>query len=346
MIEILLERLTYSKLIDDTIVAIPKSDKRLENILKDKYKVYLGDDEDVLKRYYLAAKKFKADIIVRITGDCPLVDSQMIDIGLKKYLNSNFDYISNINPPTFPDGLDYEIFNFKTLKKTYLNAKSKDDKEHVTKYIIKNSEFKKFNIESEKDYSNLRITLDYKEDLILIKYILNKLNSNKKFYYGDILRLYKKNQKPFKINSKNFRNQKKDKISKGQSMWNSSKKYIAGGNMLFSKRPDCFLPEKWPSYFKQTAGCKVRDLDNKVYYDLCHMSVGTNTLGYSNKYVDQEVMKIVKQGNISTLNCPEEVILAKKLIKLHPWADKVRFARTGGEANAIAIRLARASTKK
>ena len=117
MIEILLERLTYSKLIDDTIVAIPKSDKRLENILKDKYKVYLGDDEDVLKRYYLAAKKFKADIIVRITGDCPLVDSQMIDIGLKKYLNSNFDYISNINPPTFPDGLDYEIFNFKTSKK-------------------------------------------------------------------------------------------------------------------------------------------------------------------------------------------------------------------------------------
>ena len=75
------------------------------------------------------------------------------------------------------------------------------------------------------------------------------------------------------------------------------------------------------------------------------MSVGTNTLGYSNKYVDREVMKIVKQGNISTLNCPEEV-LAKKLINLHPWADKVRFARTGGEANAIAIRLARASTKK
>ena len=71
------------------------------------------------------------------------------------------------------------------------------------------------------------------------------------------------------------------------------------------------MPEKWPSYFKQTAGCKVRDLDNKVYYDLCHMSVGTNTLGYSNKYVDREVMKIVKQGNISTLNCPEEVILAK-----------------------------------
>ena len=346
MIEILLERLKSSKLINEIIVAIPRSDKKLENILKNKYKVYLGNNQNVLERYYLSAKKFKADIIVRITGDCPLVDSQLIDAGINKYLNSNFDYISNINPPTFPDGLDYEIFDFKTLKKTYLNAKSKNDKEHVTKYIIKNSEFKKFNIESETDYSDLRLTLDYKEDLILIKYILNKLNYHKQFRYRDIIKLYKQNQKFFKINSNNFRNQKKNEINKGQSLWNLSKRYIAGGNMLFSKRPDCFLPEKWPSYFKQTSGCKVRDLDNKIYYDLCHMSVGTNTLGYSNKYVDREVRKIVKQGNMSTLNCPEEVILAKKLIKLHPWADKVRFARTGGEANAIAIRLARASTKK
>ena len=346
MIEILLERLKSSKLINDIIVAIPRSDKKLESLLKNKYKVYMGNNQNVLERYYFSAQKFKADIIVRITGDCPLVDSQMIDIGLKKYLNSNFDYISNINPPTFPDGLDYEIFDFKTLKKTYLNAKSKNDKEHVTKYIIKNSEFKKFNIESETDYSDLRLTLDYKEDLILIKYILNKFDYHKQFRYRDIIKLYKQNRKFFEINSKNFRNQKKNEINKGQSLWSLSKRYIAGGNMLFSKRPDYFLPEKWPSYFKQTSGCKVRDLDNKVYYDLCHMSVGTNTLGYSNKYVDREVRKIVKQGNISTLNCPEEVILAKKLINLHPWADKVRFARTGGEANAIAIRLARASTKK
>ena len=172
MIEILLERLKTSKLINEIVVAIPKSDKKLEDILKNKHEVYLGSNQNVLERYYLSAKKYKADIIVRITGDCPLIDSQMIDIGLKKYLNSKFDYISNINPPTFPDGLDYEIFDFKTLKKTYLNAKSKSDKEHVTKYIIKNSEFKKFNIESETDYSGLRLTLDYKEDLILIKYIL------------------------------------------------------------------------------------------------------------------------------------------------------------------------------
>ena len=114
--------------------------------------------------------------------------------------------------------------------------------------------------------------------------------------------------------------------------------------MLFSKRPDAFLPNKWPSYFKKTKGCYVTDLDNNKYIDMCSMAVGTNTLGYSNRYVDKAVQEVVKKGNMSTLNCPEEVFLAKKLVSLHPWADSVRFARSGGEANAIAIRLARAST--
>jgi glutamate-1-semialdehyde 2,1-aminomutase len=139
---------------------------------------------------------------------------------------------------------------------------------------------------------------------------------------------------------------KKLKIGKGQKLWKESKTVIAGGNMLFSKRPDTFLPNLWPSYFKKTKGCVVTDLDNNEYYDLSTMSVGTNSLGYSHPKVDNAVKKVIEDGNISTLNCPEEVYLAKKLIKLHPWARKARFARTGGEANSIAIRLARASTKK
>ena len=139
---------------------------------------------------------------------------------------------------------------------------------------------------------------------------------------------------------------KKLKIGRGQKLWTESKKVIAGGNMLFSKRPDTFLPNLWPSYFKKTKGCIVTDLDNKKYYDLSTMSVGTNSLGYSHSEVDNAVKKVIQNGNMSTLNCPEEVYLAKKLIKMHPWAKKVRFARTGGEANSIAIRLARASTSK
>tara|TARA_Y100000590_G_C15717859_1_gene1012495 strand:- start:1245 stop:2555 length:1311 start_codon:yes stop_codon:yes gene_type:complete len=132
----------------------------------------------------------------------------------------------------------------------------------------------------------------------------------------------------------------------GQKLWIKAKKIIAGGNMLFSKRPDVYLPDLWPSYFKKTKGCLVTDLDNKTYYDMSNMSVGTNTLGYSNKSVDGAVKKVIAAGNMSTLNCSEEVFLAEKLLKMHKWADQARFARTGGEANSVAIRLARASTKK
>jgi glutamate-1-semialdehyde 2,1-aminomutase len=136
------------------------------------------------------------------------------------------------------------------------------------------------------------------------------------------------------------------KKNSGQRLWTKAKNSIAGGNMLFSKRPDIFLPEFWPCYFKKTKGCEVTDLDNKTYYDLSQMSVGTNTLGYSNKKVDDAVKKVIEKGNMSTLNAPEEVYLAEKLLKMHTWADKVRFARSGGEANSIAIRLARATASK
>jgi len=116
--------------------------------------------------------------------------------------------------------------------------------------------------------------------------------------------------------------------------------------MLLSKRPEMFLPDKWPAYFSKAKGCKVWDLDGNEFIDMSIMGIGTNILGYGHPEVDTAVIKTVVAGNMSTLNCPEEVLLAEKLIELHPWADMVRFARTGGEANAIAIRIARAATGK
>ena len=136
------------------------------------------------------------------------------------------------------------------------------------------------------------------------------------------------------------------KVTNGQKIYSLAKNIIPGGNMLLSKNPDRFLPKGWPVYFKKTKGCEVWDLDKNKFYDLSLMGVGTNILGYSNKAVDDSVKKVIKDGNMSSLNCPEEVYLAEKLIELHPWAQMVRFARTGGEANAIAIRIARAASGK
>ncbi len=147
---------------------------------------------------------------------------------------------------------------------------------------------------------------------------------------------------------KDMKNQLKEinNMNKGQDLYKKAKSIIPGGTMLLSKRPEMFLPEQWPSYFSKAKGSKVWDLDGKEYIDMCIMGIGTNTLGYGNEEVDAAVMETVQKGNMSTLNCPEEVYLAEKLIEINPWADMVRFARSGGEANAIAIRIARAASGK
>ena len=133
---------------------------------------------------------------------------------------------------------------------------------------------------------------------------------------------------------------------KGQDLWNKAKTIIPGGNMLLSKRAEMFLPENWPSYFEKAKGCYVWDLDGEKLLDMSIMGIGTNLLGYGQEDIDKAVMKTIKAGNMSTLNCQEEVHLAEELIALHPWADMARFARSGGEANAIAIRIARAAAGK
>lgn len=132
--------------------------------------------------------------------------------------------------------------------------------------------------------------------------------------------------------------------NKGSQLWEKAKTIIPGGNQLLSKRSERFLPELWPAYYAKAKGCEVWDLDGNKYYDFAQMGVGACVLGYADDDVNLAVINAVNSGSMCTLNCPEEVKLAEKLIELHPWADMARFARTGGEACAIAIRIARAAT--
>ena len=133
---------------------------------------------------------------------------------------------------------------------------------------------------------------------------------------------------------------------KGQELYKKAKKIIPGGTMLLSKRPEMFLPDNWPAYFSKAKDCYVWDLDDKRYTDMSIMGIGTNTLGYGHDEVDSAVMNTVKKGNMSTFSCPEEVYLAEKLLEINNWADSVRFCRAGGEANSLAIRIARAASGK
>ena len=135
-------------------------------------------------------------------------------------------------------------------------------------------------------------------------------------------------------------------MNKGQKLWDKAKKVIPGGSMLLSKRAEMHLPNQWPSYFSKAKGCRVWDLDGREYIDMHLMGVGTNTLGYAHPEIDNAVIKAIKDSNMSTLNCPEEVLMAEKLLSVHSWSKKARFARSGGEACSIAIRIARAYSGK
>jgi len=135
-------------------------------------------------------------------------------------------------------------------------------------------------------------------------------------------------------------------VSEGSDLWKRAKRLIPGGSMLLSKRAEMYLPAGWPAYFDRTEGCQVWGVDGQRYLDLGFMGVGTNILGYSHPKVDEAVRTVVDKGNLSTLNAPEEVYLAEALVELHPWSDMARFARSGGEACAIAVRIARAASGK
>jgi glutamate-1-semialdehyde 2,1-aminomutase len=135
-------------------------------------------------------------------------------------------------------------------------------------------------------------------------------------------------------------------ITKSLEMQVRARKIIPGMTQLLSKRPDMFAPGVWPGYFSKAKGVEVWDLDGNHYVDMSIAGIGANVLGYTDPDVDTAVHAAIDVGVSSSLNCPEEVELADLLCELHPWADMVRYARTGGESMTIAVRIARAYTRK
>ena len=346
LIEVLVSRLRKAKMLDEVLVATTteKTDDVLAAHCKSKkIPVFRGSSEDVLKRYVDACRKYSASVVVRITGDCPLVDPQLVDSLIRSFAKQKVDYLSNTNPPSYPDGLDIEVFTIEALEKAADRASLGPQREHVTPYIYESGHFKMANFANQDDLSRERWTVDGPDDLKIVEAIFEHFYPRTNFEWTEVMKLKKKNPKMFAANQHLVRNEGA-KLGTGQKLWKRAKQVIPGGNMLLSKRPEMFLPDQWPAYFSKAKGCKVWDLDGKEYIDMSIMGIGTNTLGYGHPEVDEAVRQVIQKGNMSTLNCPEEVYLAEKLIELHPWAEMVRLARSGGEANAIAIRIARAAT--
>lgn len=348
MIELLLTRLAKSKEIDQIVVATSVDERNIplvEHVRKLGYTCEQGSENDVLERYAQAAEKHKADVVVRITGDCPLVDPDLVDEVIRQFKAEKVDYFCNTNPPTYPDGLDIEVFTFKALEQASRETADPFDREHVTPYLRKSGKFKIAAMQHSEDLSVLRWTVDEQADFEVIEKVFEHFNSTIDFTWVDVLALQKQHPEIFNINQHLVRNEGAE-MGTGQKLWKRAKQVIPGGNMLLSKRAEMFLPDQWPAYFSKAKGCKVWDLDGNEYIDMSIMGIGTNILGYGHSEVDEAVQQTIIAGNMSTFNCPEEVYLAEKLVELHPWADMARLARSGGEANALAVRIARAASGK
>ena len=348
MIELLLKRLDRAREVDQIVVAT-SLDKRnqalIDCVQRLGYACEQGSENDVLDRYIQAARTHGADIVVRITGDCPLIDPQMIDECVRRFKALQVDYFCNNYPPTYPDGLDIEVCDFKSLEQASQETSEAFDREHVTPYLRNSKKFSTDVMRHSQDLSALRWTVDELVDFDVVSKIFDWFAPDIYFSWEQVLKLQSERPQLFAANQTIERNEGAY-MGAGQKLWKRAKKIIPGGNMLLSKRAEMFLPNQWPAYFSKAKGCKVWDLDGNEYTDMFLMGVGTNTLGYGRPEVDDAVRVTVDKGTMSTLNSPEEVFLAERLVGLHPWSEMVRFARSGGEANAIAIRIARAASGK
>jgi len=283
--------------------------------------------------------------VVRITGDCPLIHPALVDQVIAQFKAQGVDYLSNTVPASYPDGLDTEVFTLQALERAGRESQDPFDHEHVTPYLRKPGLYKTGATQHSEDLSALRWTVDEPADFEVVSQVFAHFAPNIHFSWTEVLGLQRSQPGLFAANHNIIRNEGA-KMGTGQKLWKRAKAVIPGGNMLLSKRAEMFLPEQWPAYFSKAKGCQVWDMDGKQYTDMSIMGIGTNILGYGHEEVDAAVRQTVDAGNMSTFNCPEEVYLAEKLVELHPWADMARLARSGGEANAIAIRIARAASGK
>ena len=202
-----------------------------------------------------------------MTGDNPLVDYSIVDNFISEFKKENYDYLSDSKKPTYPDGIDVEVFKFSILKKIFRQKNTEYDEEHVTSKIKNNSN--KFYIGEKKyqnNYSNLRLTIDETEDNECIKGIFKYFYPREDFTLNEIIKLYKKKPNLFKNNMK-FKRDEGSKICSGQKMWTRALRSIPNGNMFFSKNPDLVLPKFWPTYYIKAKGSTIWDLDNKKYKD-------------------------------------------------------------------------------
>ena len=345
--------------IDGTIVATSSSnadDLVAEWCERNGVPYHRGPLDDVLERFRQVAEAAAAHVIMRLTADCPFLDPQVCGQVLRLFQETGVDYASNVDPPTWPDGLDCEVFTATALKEAAENAMSAGDREHVTPYIRNNrGRFKVSNLTCPiPDLHRLRWTVDESADLELARAVALRLRSTEPPSFLDILEVIRREPHLTELNSgmsrgvgfvKHGRTLQRQHggYVESNAMLKRAESVIPGGTQTFSKSRTQYPTPAAPLYVTHGRGSRVWDVDGNEYVDLV-CGLLPVVLGYCDSDVDRAVRDQLCAGITFSLAHELEIEVAERLVELIPCAEAARFGKNGSDATAAAIRLARAFT--
>lgn len=356
-------RVKGSRLIDSIVVATTDQscDDPIDLLCRDMgVACFRGDERDVLDRYYRAAKTHAADVIVRITSDCPLIDPGVIDRIIDRFRQGDCDYAATSTRYSFPEGLDTEVFSMKALERAFGEAKQPSEREHVTPFIRLSGHFRTAYVENSPDLSGKRYrwSVDEAADLKFAREVYRRIGAVQGFGQEEVLALLDREPDLCAINSRSITNEgyykslfdqaaetrpSPLKLTKSMEWQKRAQKVIPGGALTFSKSPIQYVQGVSPVYLVKGKGCRAWDADGNEYIDYVQ-GLLTNILGYANDEVNSAAMAQLAAGHSFSLSNPLEVELAERLTRLIPCAEMVRFAKNGSDATSGAIRAARALT--
>jgi glutamate-1-semialdehyde aminotransferase/spore coat polysaccharide biosynthesis protein SpsF (cytidylyltransferase family) len=322
---------------------------------------FRGSEQDVLDRFYQAAKANHADVVVRITADCPLIDPSVIERVLARFQRGDCDYVCNIIRYTYPDGLDTEVFSFGALERAWREASKPSEREHVTPYL-RMDKFRVANVESEVPVSpaQYRWTVDRPADLDFVRKVYAASSKKGEFGFRDIFDLLKERPDLATIQAETITNEgyykslydqatpgaaPKRPLAQSQAWLERAKKVIPGCAQTFSKGYTQYVQGVAPTFLQRGKGCRVWDVDGNEYIDYVQ-GLLPNILGYAHEEVNAAAEAQLAEGHSFSLPHPLEVQLAERLTRLIPCAEMVRFGKNGSDATSGAVRAARAFTRR
>jgi glutamate-1-semialdehyde aminotransferase/spore coat polysaccharide biosynthesis protein SpsF (cytidylyltransferase family) len=320
---------------------------------------FRGSEQDVLDRFYQAAGTYGADVVIRITADCPLIDPSVVDKVLARFERGDCDYACNVLRYTYPDGLDTEVFSFVALERAWREARKLSEREHVTPYL-RTENFRNANVESEAPVSpwQYRWTVDHPADLEFVRKVYAAFSGNGHFGFQDVFQLLRERPDLATIQEETITNEgyykslyqqaaggaaPKPPLAQSNMWLERAKKVIPGCAQTFSKGYTQYVQGAAPIFLQRGKGCRVWDVDGNEYIDYVQ-GLLPNILGYAHSEVNAAAAAQLDEGHSFSLPHPLEVQLAERLTRLIPCAEMVRFGKNGSDATSGAVRAARAFT--